>query len=104
MYGESVVFDSRSVNLGSLPPNCDVNASDGKVVVSLDSKNIAKFVRIHDSKKLSEGEVLLFYRVRDGAVKFVTNAFFFQEGQAVLSQVSLSTPASIILFIAFSTY
>jgi uncharacterized membrane-anchored protein len=31
---------------------------------------------------LSEGEVLLDYRVRDGAVKFATNAFFFQEGHA----------------------
>lgn len=60
----------------------DVDASDGQVVVSLDQKLIASFVRIHQDEALSEGEMLLDYRVRDGAVKFATNAFFFQEGHA----------------------
>ena len=60
----------------------DVNASDGNVVVSIDQKNIATFLRLQDDKTLSENEALLFYRVRDGAVKFATNAFFFQEGHA----------------------
>ncbi|MFT5701456.1 MAG: hypothetical protein ACI8ZB_004350 [Desulforhopalus sp.] len=32
-------------------------------------------------KRISEGETLLSYRVRNGNVKFITNAFFFQEGQ-----------------------
>jgi len=60
----------------------NVNASDGYVVVSLDDRKVASYVRLHEGESLSEGEHLLFYRVRDGAVKFATNAFFFQEGTA----------------------
>lgn len=58
----------------------DVDASDGYVVVRLDEQNIARFKRIHDDTPLSYDEMLLQYRVRNGAVKFATNAFFFQEG------------------------
>lgn len=60
----------------------DVNASDGYVVVSLDDRKVASYLRLHEGESLSKGEYLLFYRVRDGAVKFATNAFFFQEGTA----------------------
>jgi uncharacterized membrane-anchored protein len=35
---------------------------------------------------LADKEILLRYRVRDGAVKFATNAFFFQEGNAKIYQ------------------
>ena len=35
-----------------------------------------------DGQTLSENETLLNYRVRNGTVKFATNAFFFQEGHA----------------------
>jgi len=60
----------------------DVNASDGQVVVSLDKQLVASFVRIHQGEALHNSEMLLDYRVRDGRVKFATNAFFFQEGHA----------------------
>lgn len=60
----------------------DVDASDGYVVVQRDEQNIARFQRIHDATPLSQGEMLLQYRVRNGTVKFATNAFFFQEGHA----------------------
>ena len=60
----------------------DVDAEDGSVVVKLDQQNVATFSRLDNDQKLSESETLLSYRVRNGTVKFVTNAFFFQEGQA----------------------
>ena len=60
----------------------DANASDGDVIVNLDEKNIATYKAIYSGQTLSPNEVLLHYRVRSGAVKFATNAFFFQEGHA----------------------
>lgn len=60
----------------------DVTASDGFVVVNLDERNVGTFNGIHDGRALSENEILMRYRVRNGAVKFATNAYFFQEGQA----------------------
>lgn len=73
---------------GALPKNeeagrwrNDVTASDGSVVVRLDARHIGSFKSLYTGQPLSEGEVILRYRVRNGAVKFATNAFFFQEGQ-----------------------
>lgn len=63
----------------SLPPG----AGNGYVVVQLDSNNVARFQRLGTSKEpLSNDEMRLYYRLRDGRIKFATNAFFFQEGHA----------------------
>lgn len=61
-----------------------VEASDGYVVVRLDERNIGSFQRLHTepAAPLAENEILMRYRVRNGIVKFATNAFFFQEGHA----------------------
>jgi len=83
-------FDmSRSVH-NALPKDEDnkrwrqqVNAKDGYAVVTLNEQRIAEFKSIYtDQQSLAENEILLRYRVRDGKVKFATNAFFFQEGHA----------------------
>lgn len=58
----------------------NVVASDGYVVISLDEQNIGEFKSLYDDQALSENEILMRYRVRNGAVKFATNAYFFQEG------------------------
>jgi uncharacterized membrane-anchored protein len=55
---------------------------DGRIVVHVDDRGVAAFVRGHGGEPLAAGERLLRYRVRDGQVKFATNAFFFQEGHA----------------------
>ena len=56
----------------------DIDAQDGYAVVVLDQRGVASFKRL----ALSDSELLLRYRVRNNAVKFATNAFFFQEGTA----------------------
>ncbi|PMG41977.1 GDYXXLXY domain-containing protein [Shewanella sp. 10N.286.52.B9] len=56
--------------------------SDGYVVVSVDSRNIASYKALYDGQELAADEMRLQYRVRDGRIKFATNAFFFQEGHA----------------------
>jgi uncharacterized membrane-anchored protein len=59
-----------------------VDASDGYVVVRLDDRQVGAFQGLGSDQALSEGEMRLRYRVRNGEVKFATNAFFFQEGHA----------------------
>lgn len=58
----------------------NVAASDGYVVASLDERNICTFKSLYNDQALSKDEILMRYRVRNGAVKFATNAYFFQEG------------------------
>lgn len=53
---------------------------DGHVVAALDARGIATYRRLHDGKPVESNEVLLRYRVRNGQLKFATNAFFFEEG------------------------
>ncbi len=60
-----------------------VIASDGYIVVVLDKDNVALFKSIYkDGMQLAKNEIKMLYRVRNGKVKFATNAFFFQEGAA----------------------
>lgn len=57
-------------------------AEDGHLVVKSDANGIAHYVRHHADETLAPDEILLRYRVREGQVKFATNAWFFQEGHA----------------------
>ena len=59
-----------------------VDASDGYVVVRLDARQVGSFKSLDSNQPLSEDELRLRFRVRSGAVKFATNAFFFQESHA----------------------
>ena len=64
----------------------NVAATDGKIVVSLNAQRIATYKALYAGQDLQENELLMRYRVRNGTVKFATNAFFFQEGHASLYQ------------------
>lgn len=57
-------------------------ASNGYVVVRLDEQRIAHFQRLDDGTSLADDEQQLRYRIRNGQVRFATDAFFFQEGLA----------------------
>ena len=55
----------------------------GLAVVRIDSKNIAHFVRIYDSKTpLKADEILLIFRFDSSGVQVGPDSFFFQEGHA----------------------
>jgi uncharacterized membrane-anchored protein len=58
--------------------------SDGRIVLQLDSQGVARYKRLDDGSPLAADEIRMRYRVRAGEVKFATNAFFFQEGDAKL--------------------
>lgn len=64
------------------PRSPKVNTADGYVVVALDDRAVGSFARIDDGQPLADNEMKLRYRLRNGEVKFATNAFFFQEGHA----------------------
>jgi uncharacterized membrane-anchored protein len=55
-------------------------ATDGRIVATVDERGIATYRGLHDGTPVASNEVLLRYRVRNGDIKFATNAFFFQEG------------------------
>jgi len=55
---------------------------DGRILVSLNEKKVASFSSIFVGQMFKKNEILLRYRIRNGAVKFATNAFFFEEGSA----------------------
>jgi len=55
-------------------------AEDGRIVVRVGERGVGSFVRRDGGEPLAAGEVLMRYRIREGKVKFATNAYFFQEG------------------------
>jgi uncharacterized membrane-anchored protein len=56
---------------------------DGCAIVRLDARGVAQLVRVQPAPQPREaGEIALAYRVREGALKFGTNAWFFEEGTA----------------------
>ncbi|PWQ99195.1 GDYXXLXY domain-containing protein [Leucothrix pacifica] len=63
-------------------------ARDGYVILALDQQGVGRFSRIDDLSDLKEGEVKMLYRLRGRAIKFATNAFFFQEGKAKLYEAA----------------
>ena len=81
MQGDYMALNYRIVrNIQSAMTNDD-QTHDGRIVVTLDEQDIATFARVDDGQALAENEILMRYRIRSGQVKFVSNAFFFQEGQ-----------------------
>ena len=60
-----------------------VAATNRHVIVVLDKQRVASFKGLFTKKsKLANNEIKMQFRVRNGHVKFATNAFFFQEGTA----------------------
>jgi uncharacterized membrane-anchored protein len=57
-------------------------AADGRIVAAVDERGVATYRGLHDGMPVASNEVLLRYRLRNGEIKFATNAFFFQEGTA----------------------
>ncbi len=57
--------------------------SDGRVVLTVEENDVAKFKRLDDASPLAADEVAMQYRIRENKPKFATNAFFFQEGHAM---------------------
>ncbi len=55
---------------------------DGNLVLGVDGNSVATYRRLDNGTSLAADEVRLRFRIRNGAPKFATNAFFFEEGRA----------------------
>ena len=66
----------------SVPQGRSQKAHNGAVVVRLDGQRVAHFQRLDNGAALGAKEKRLRYRLRNGQVRFATDAFFFQEGHA----------------------
>ena len=62
----------------------DQNQRDGRAILAVDSRGVARFRRLDNGSALAPAEVRLFFRIRNGEVRLDTDAFFFQEGDADL--------------------
>jgi uncharacterized membrane-anchored protein len=79
MQGDYMALNFRVAT--QVPRGEDRAPSAGKVVVRRGENGVATFARVHDGGALALDERLLEYRVRDGRVRIVTNAYFFEEGK-----------------------
>lgn len=92
MQGDYMALNYRVANdvLRSIPKIQDADrpwlpeykATDGRIIATLDDRSIASFARLEGSGEISDNEIYLGYRVRNGRMKFASNAYFFQEGTA----------------------
>lgn len=81
-------FDIARKISASLRNTKDKNSSQGSlknttgyILISINEDNIGTFNGIYTDQALQKNELKIRYRIRSGAVKFATNAFFFQEGK-----------------------
>jgi uncharacterized membrane-anchored protein len=82
MQGDYMALDyGLARDLSARTPPGEV-LRDGHVVLALDAQNVASFVHFEDGSPLAPDQIRLRYRVREGEIRFATNAFFFQEGEA----------------------
>ena len=57
--------------------------ADGYVVVNINAQGVGEFAQLQDTlpNAVNPQQVAMRYRVREGKIKFATNAFFFEEGK-----------------------
>ncbi len=69
----------RALQAGrDVPPG----ATDGRAIVRVDANGVARFESLQSDRQLAQNQLALTYRLREGRVKFATDAYFFQEGHA----------------------
>jgi uncharacterized membrane-anchored protein len=57
--------------------------ADGYVVVNINAQGVGEFAQLQDNllNAVNPQQIAMRYRVREGKIKFATNAFFFEEGK-----------------------
>jgi|GEM_PF-316598 len=61
-----------------------VDKVDGFVIIDVNAKGVGSFNALSQGQSLEANQLKLQYRTRKGRIQFATNAFFFQEGDAML--------------------
>lgn len=73
---------ATTIRLSIDPYPNEQDNQDGFVIVTLDNHRIARFDSLYSGQVLTAEQRLVQYRIRQGRVKFASNAFFFEEGRA----------------------
>lgn len=60
----------------------------GQIIVELDAKNVAQFVRLYQGETLADNEKLLRFARQNGNAVVMPNSFFFQEGHGEYYQAA----------------
>ena len=86
ILGESIEADTEDEqNWLNFSSPYYMQPQDGFVIVDIDEDKRAEFSSLYDGMQtLSSKQQKLQFRVREGRIKFATNAFFFEEGDALL--------------------
>ena len=64
------------------------NQNTGTIVISLDPKHVAQFIRFDDGKNLADNEYYLNVKRKNSWIKIKPHSFMFQEGHATYYQRS----------------
>lgn len=79
MQGDFMALNFAVAN--ALPPSV---RHDGAMILQLDEHAVGRFLRLDDGRVLAANEQRLHYRVRGKRVRLVSDAWFFEEGQAAV--------------------
>jgi uncharacterized membrane-anchored protein len=92
VYVEMAPVDPRSLMQGDymrlyfrLPTESPPERRSGsatQVVLHLDGRGVGKVLGFHDGRQLAKGEIVVDVVLRHGAWTFVTDAWYFKEGEA----------------------
>ncbi len=80
MQGDYMALNFAIADAISRHIDSNAESFSGHVLVQLDAQKRASFVAIDQQQPLADDQLQLQFRLRNGQVKFATNAFFFQEG------------------------
>jgi uncharacterized membrane-anchored protein len=83
MQGDYMALEFAHARKIPPPPGAGPAAGHGYLVVRRDAHGVGQLVRVESVRsRLAPGELAIEYRLRGNRVRIVTNAWFFEEGQA----------------------
>jgi uncharacterized membrane-anchored protein len=63
-------------------------STQGQIVVYVDERGVGHLDALYEEQPLNKNQLVMNYRLRNDVVKFATNAFFFEEGQADVFEIA----------------
>ncbi len=63
-------------------------STQGQIVVYVDEWGVGHLDALYEGQPLNKNQLVMNYRLRNDVVKFATNAFFFEEGQADVFEIA----------------
>lgn len=84
MQGDYMRLRYNVVNKLRISAKNNFSKNNGRIVVAIDTNNVASFIKIYSGGKLKPDEHLLFFKKRGSRFTIGAETFMFQEGSAGL--------------------